>query len=78
LLLNAFLYVLKAIGSSDFVGGNTPLITPFPLLIFILILYPISKKANVGTNPSVIYAADSSTSMELAGYSQTLSILNMM
>jgi hypothetical protein len=58
-------YVLKAIGNDDFAGGIIPrLNAPFPLLpIFILVLYAISNSANVGINPSAIYANDSSISI---------------
>jgi hypothetical protein len=46
-------YYLKAIGNNDFVGGKMPLpaTPPFFLLVFILILYPISNRPNVGIKP---------------------------
>jgi hypothetical protein len=59
-------HVLKAIGNNDFVGGNKFLtVNPFLPLTFILILYPISNRAIVGTKAIVIYDMDSNISMVL-------------
>ena len=55
----------KAIGNNDFVGGKTPLPTPFLPLIFTPILYAVSSRANVGIKPSATYATDSNISMVL-------------